>query len=383
MLKIDRRRFLKTSLAATGGLLAPKLLSDFFILNNPPIAFAQTRATQLSHIEAKYYRKLEHKEIECQLCPRKCKVGDKERGYCGVRENQNGTYYTLVHSLVCSRGIDHIEKKPFFHFLPGSFAFSIATAGCNLNCKFCQNWQISQVRPEQVDNLLISPEMVANYALENDCPSIAYTYSEPVVFYEYMLDCAKEGRKRGIKSVVVSGGYINHEPLMELCGAVDAIKIDFKGFTEKYYKEVCRGELKPVMDCLIDLSKNGIWYEIVYLVVPTLNDDLQVIRKMCDWLVKDLGSNVPLHFSRFSPLYLLKNLPPTPVSTLEKARKIALDSGMSYVYIGNVIGHEGENTYCSKCKKKVIGRVGYTITGFKIKKGKCQFCGQKIPGVWE
>ncbi len=382
MFRIKRRDFLKYSIAATGGILAPKLLNDFSVLDNIPLAYAQERTSQLSRVEAKYYEKLKHKEIRCQLCPRECLVGDKERGYCGVRENQEGVYYTLVHSIVCSANVDPIEKKPFFHFLPGTKAFSIATAGCNMNCKYCQNWQISQVRPEQVDNYHLPPELVAGYAQKKGCRSIAYTYSEPIVFYEYMLDCAREGEKRGIKSAVITAGYINHDPLVELCKKVDAIKIDFKGFTEEFYKNICRSELGPVMDRLVDLAKIGIWYELVYLMVPTLNDDIKEIKRMCKWMWKDLGPYVPLHFSRFHPTYLLKNLPPTPVSTLEKARDIALETGLKYVYIGNVFGHEGENTYCHNCKKKIVGRVGYTITQINIKEGRCKFCGEIIPGVW-
>jgi len=383
MFRIKRRDFLKYSIAATGGILAPKLLNDFSVLEHIPLAYAQERTNQLSKVEAKYYEKLKHKEIRCKLCPRECLVGDKERGYCGVRENQEGVYYTLVHSIVCSANVDPIEKKPFFHFLPATTAFSIATAGCNMNCKYCQNWQISQVRPEQVDNYHLPPELVADYAEQKGCRSIAYTYSEPIVFYEYMLDCAKEGKKRGIKSAVITAGYINHDPLVELCKEVDAIKIDFKGFTEEFYKNICRSELKPVMDRLVDLAKIGIWFELVYLMVPTLNDDMKDIKRMCRWIFKDLGPNVPLHFSRFHPTYLLKNLPPTPVSSLERARETALEAGLRYVYIGNVFGHEAENTYCPNCKNKIVGRNGYIITQINIKDKRCKFCGEIIPGVWE
>ncbi len=345
-------------------------------------AFASQGQPGLSRVEARYYKKLEHKEIECNLCPRECRVGDRERGYCGCRENNNGTYYTLVHSYACSAHVDPIEKKPFFHFLPGTQAFSIATAGCNLNCKFCQNWEISQVRPEQVNNYYLPPKDVASYAQESGSKSIAYTYSEPVVFYEYMMDCAAAGRERGIKSVVVTGAYISHEPWLELIRGVDAIKVDFKGFTEEFYQDICSGKLKPVMDALVDMSQSKVWYEIVYLVVPTLNDDLDDIGKMCKWMVKELGKDVPVHFTRFHPMYLLKNLPPTPVSTLEKARETALQEGMNFVYVGNVPGHSGENTYCPGCKNVVIGRTGYRITQMRIKDGKCTTCGTVIPGVW-
>ena len=382
MKNLNRRSFLKCSLAATGGMLLPNVLPGGSFFSPTVNAFASPSPAGLSWVEAKYYKKLEHKEIECVLCPRKCKVGDRERGYCGCRENKEGIYYTLVHSYVCSANVDPIEKKPLFHFLPGSSAFSIATAGCNMNCKFCQNWEISQVRPEQVRSIYLPPEDVVAYARQSGSKSIAYTYSEPIIFYEYMLDTAIAGRKKGIKSVVITAGYINHDPWMELIREVDAIKVDFKAFTEKYYEEICHAKLKPVMDALVDLSKSGIWYEIVYLMVPTLNDDMKNIRKMCKWMVADLGKDVPLHFTRFHPMYLLKNLPPTPVSSLERAREIALGEGMNFVYVGNVPGHEGEHTYCPKCKQVVIGRIGYTITQMNLKNGKCKFCESPIPGVW-
>ncbi len=382
MKSLKRREFFKYSLAGAGGALCSNLITKIPFLAIPDSAYALSSTGKLSHIEAKYYKKLEHNEIECQLCPRKCKVGDRERGYCGVRENQKGGYYTLVHGLACSFHQDPIEKKPFFHFLPGTNAFSIATAGCNLNCKFCQNWEISQARPEQTYNIELSPEAVADYALKGNSRSIAYTYTEPTVFYEYMLDCARAGRKKGIRSVMVSAGFIQPEPLVELCKELDAVKIDLKAFNEKYYQEICRGKLQPVLDCLKELKRIGVWYEIVYLMVPTLNDNMDDIRKMCAWMLKDLGTDVPVHFTRFTPLYLLKNLPPTPVSSLEQARKIALDSGLKFVYVGNVAGNEGESTYCPKCKKIVIGRYGFTITQMNLQKGKCKFCGEKIPGVW-
>jgi pyruvate formate lyase activating enzyme len=382
MYRLSRRQFLKSSLIATGGLMLPQVLPGSALLGLSGEASASPEQTKLSHVEAKYYKKLEEKEIECLLCPHECKVGDRERGYCGCRENRDGTYYTLVHSYACSANVDPIEKKPLFHFLPGSKAFSIATAGCNLNCKFCQNWEISQVRPEQVQSIYLPPNDVASYAQESGSKSITYTYSEPTVFYEYMLNCASAGRRNGIKSVVITAGYINHDPLMELIREVDAVKVDFKGFTEKYYQDICHGTLKPVMDTLVDLSRSGVWHEIVYLMVPTLNDNLDDIRSMCRWMVKDLGQDVPVHFTRFQPMYLLKNLPPTPISSLENARKIAYEEGMNFVYIGNVPGHEGENTYCPACKRVVIGRVGFTIQEMNLKDGKCIFCGKVIPGVW-
>ena len=265
-------------------------------------------------VEARFYDKLPYKKIKCKLCPRECVIDDHERGYCGVRENRGGTYYSLVYARVCAAHVDPIEKKPLFHFLPGSMAFSVATAGCNVNCKMCQNWDISQSRPEQVNSTYLPPKELSSLCRQNQCPSIAYTYSEPVVFSEYVLDSAEAGRAAGVKSVVISGGYIQEEPLKQLCARVDAIKIDLKGFSEKFYKEVVNGELKPVLNTLVTIRKLGIWNEMVYLVVPTLNDSDEEFRGLARWIKTELGPDVPLHFSRFYPEYLLKNLPPTPVA---------------------------------------------------------------------
>ena len=334
-------------------------------------------------VEAKFYEKLAHKKIKCKLCPRECVIDDRERGYCGVRENRGGTYYTLVHSRVCSAHIDPIEKKPLFHFQPGTLAFSLATAGCNVNCKMCQNWEISQVRPEQVRATYLPPRRLAAVAKENQCPAIAYTYSEPIIFYEYMMDSAEAGRAAGIKSVVISGGYVSQDPLKQLCRAVDAIKIDLKAFSQKFYKEVVNGDLKPVLDALVTIRKLGTWCEIVYLVVPTLNDSEEEFRGLARWVKANLGADVPLHFTRFHPEYLLKNLPPTPLKTLERAKAICDAEGLQFVYIGNVPTHPAENTYCPKCKKAVVERAGFTVNALNLRKGKCKFCQTSIPGVWQ
>ena len=334
-------------------------------------------------VEAKFYEKLPYKKIKCKLCPRECVIDDRERGYCGVRENRGGTYYTLVHSRVCSANIDPIEKKPFFHFLPGTLAFSVATAGCNVNCKMCQNWEISQFRPEQVTSTYLPPQALAEAARKNRCPSIAYTYSEPVIFLEYVLDSATAGRAASVKSAVVSGGYIQQEPLKELCRRVDAIKVDLKAFSDKFYKEVVNGELNPVLESLADIRKLGTWNEIVYLVIPTLNDSDAEFKALARWVKTELGPDVPLHFSRFHPEYLLKNLPPTPLAALERAKAICDAEGIHYVYIGNVPGHPAESTYCPKCRRAVVERAGYVVKAVRLSRGKCQFCRQSIPGVWE
>ncbi|MBN2708323.1 MAG: AmmeMemoRadiSam system radical SAM enzyme [Calditrichaceae bacterium] len=333
--------------------------------------------------EAQYYEKLDHKQIRCKLCPRECIVDDRERGYCGVRENRNGIYYTLVYARPCTYHVDPIEKKPLFHFLPGTMAFSLATAGCNLNCKFCQNWQISQVTPEQVQSIYAPPEKIADFSKKYNCHSIAYTYSEPTIFYEYMNDTIDAGHQEGIKSVVITAAYISQKPLLNLCNKADAIKVDLKAFSESYYKDVVNGELKPVLDSLITMKSQNIWTEIVYLVVPTLNDSDKEIKELCKWIIQYLGKDVPIHFTRYHPQYLLKDLPPTPIKTLERIHEIARSEGIHYSYIGNVPGHPAENTYCHKCNKKIVERSGFTINSILIKDGKCAYCGTKIPGIWQ
>jgi len=372
-----RRQFIQTASVGAGLALCP----GFAYSQIKPSPSTNTPPGKGYH-PASYYIKLEDGIVECTLCPRRCHVSDLERGYCGVRENIGGEYYTLVYSKVCSANIDPIEKKPLFHFLPGTNAFSIATAGCNMNCKFCQNWSISQFRPEDVNHFDMPPDKCVDIAKENGCPTIAYTYSEPTVFYEYMLDCAKAARQENISSVVITAGLIEKEPLKELISSVDAIKIDLKAYTQTYYNDICSGFLKPVLDNLITIKSSGIWLEIVYLMLPGLNDSRQEISGLCDWLMANLGADVPLHFTRFHPAYLMQNLPSTPLEPLERAHGIAKDKGLHYVYIGNVYGHKDESTYCHSCGKLLIGRRGFQITANNIVDGKCSSCQTVIPGVW-
>jgi pyruvate formate lyase activating enzyme len=320
--------------------------------------------------------------VKCQLCPKGCLISDGHRGDCGVRENRGGVLYTMVYGNPCTLNVDPIEKKPLYHFLPGSLAFSLATAGCNLHCLYCQNWQISQRRPEEVRSIDAPPPAVVAAVKEYKCPVIAYTYTEPTIFYEYMLDTARLARAQDLRSVVISAGYINPAPLRELCRVVDAIKIDFKGFSEDFYARVCDATLQPVLDTMKCIQEQGVHLEIVTLVVPTLNDDADELRGLCHWIVQELGPDVPTHFSRFHPLYKLTSLPSTPVETLERARAIAMDEGIRYAYIGNVPGHEGDNTYCHQCGEMIIRRLGFTIVENHVVDGKCEYCGQPIPGVW-
>jgi pyruvate formate lyase activating enzyme len=377
---VNRRSFLMCALASGAALGVGE--------SSPPLAAMPLWASSQKQddsqftVEARFYEKLANKKIKCKLCPRECTVGDRERGYCGVRENRGGTYYSLVHSRVCVAHVDPVEKKPLFHYLPGTVAFSLATAGCNVNCKFCQNWDISQSRPEQVPADFTPPKRVAELAKQYGCPTIAYTYSEPVVFSEFLMDAADAGHKAGIRSIVVSNGYMQQESLKAAYGKMDAVKIDLKSFSESYYKDVVTGQLKPVLDSLVTLRKMDKWTEIVYLVVPTLNDDDAGFLGLARWIKTNLGVDVPLHFTQFHPEYLLKNLPITPVPTLERAKAIADAEGLHYVYIGNVPGHPAQNTYCPKCKRMLVERIGFTASQMLIRNNSCPFCQHPIPGVW-
>ena len=320
--------------------------------------------------------------VKCQLCPRGCIISEGHRGNCGVRENRGGKLYTMVYGNPCAVNNDPIEKKPLYHFLPGTLAFSIATAGCCLHCLYCQNWDISQMRPEETTNYDAPPETVVSAALSRQSTSVAYTYSEPTVFYEYMLDTAHLARINGLRNVVISAGYINPDPLHQLCRVVDAIKIDLKGFNQEFYRRVCSAERDPVLESIKIVHQEGVHLEIVNLVVPTLNDDLDELRELARWVRDNVGPDVPLHFTRFQPMYKLTNLPPTPVETLEQAYGIAKEEGLHYVYVGNVPGHPGNNTLCPQCEQLLIARTGFSVTEYHLQDGKCPACGTAIPGVW-
>ena len=356
------------------------LLLLSFSLFSILVSLAETKNEQLK--EAMFYNKLEGKKVACQLCPRYCIIAKGKRGFCRNRENRDGKLYSIVYGKPCSIGKEPIEKAPFYHLLPGSERITLATVGCNQRCKYCQNWEISQSALEDQRYYDALPEDIVAIAKKNKVKIICFTYTEPTVFYEYMYDIAKLARPEGIKTCVVSGGFINPQPLKELCKVVDAIKIDLKGFDEKFYEDICGSELQPVLEACKTVKETGTHLEIVNLVVPTLNDDTSKIRQMCVWIKENLGDDVPLHFTRFGPAYKLTNLPPTPISSLENAIKVAHEVGLKYVYIGNVPGHDANNTYCPKCKKLLIKRIGYSVTENNIKNGKCRFCGEKIPGIW-
>lgn len=366
---VSRRRFLKTTAATACAALTPACL------------WADSRG-RLSSVEARYYTKIEGNRIICKMCPRECIVSPGKRGHCEVRENQNGIYVSLVYGRIAAHHVDPIEKKPFYHVMPGNSAFSVATAGCNVDCKFCQNWELAQRRPEDLENVAFTPQELVAYTKRCNSKIIAFTYNEPTIQNEFVYDVASEAKAQGVKTVVISNGYINEAPMNALCNVIDAYKVDLKSFSPSYYEEVVGGRLGPVLDSLVRLKSNKIWIEIVYLTVPTLNDKPAEVNEMAKWILSELGADVPVHFSRFYPKYKLKNLPPTPVSTLENLRKTAQDAGLHHVYLGNVPGHEGENTICPSCNKLLIGRMGYRIFQNHMQGGTCKHCGDKIAGVW-
>lgn len=384
--KISKREFLKKSALGIGALSY-----GFCNLNFLSKAIAMEHASGLPSftgnldkwsIEAKYYVNTP-KGLKCQLCPNKCKIKPDEEGDCRTRINVDGKLYSIAYGNPCAVHVDPIEKKPLYHFCPTSTAFSIATAGCNLACLNCQNWEISQTSPQKTKNYDLMPEKVVEQCLEYGCKSIAYTYSEPIAFYEYTLDTAKIAREKGVKNIIVSAGYIHEKPLREWCKYIDAANIDLKSFSNETYEMLNAGTLEPVLNTLKILKEEGVWLEITNLIVPSWTDDLDVIKEMCEWLAENGFKDSPLHFSRFHPQYQLTNLPATPISTLEKARDIAIKAGINYVYIGNVPGTIAENTYCPGCKKIVIKRKGYRLLENNIENGKCKFCKTSINGIWD
>jgi pyruvate formate lyase activating enzyme len=325
--------------------------------------------------EALYYNKQKNKIVNCNLCPQNCFIKESDVGFCGVRKNDKGKLNSLVYGKPCSISIDPIEKKPLYHFYPGEKAFSIGTIGCNLGCLFCQNWQISMARREKIDLKEVSPEEIIKLVKKNNCRIISYTYNEPTVFFEYMIEIAKLARKEGIKNTIVSNGYINEEPLMELCKYMDGANIDLKAFDDTFYKKNCSGRLEPVLKTLKILIEKKVWVEVTNLIIPGLNDDFKRIEEMCKWISEELGKDVPLHFSRFTPMYKMKDRKMTPVETLDKAEEIA-KKYLHYVYVGNI--WRESNTICPKCGKVLIQREGYE-TKKLIKGDRCD-CGEKIKG---
>ncbi len=337
-------------------------------------------------MEAYLYEPLEDKKVKCNLCSHRCVIKEGRRGKCSVRENQSGMLLTLVYGKAIARHVDPIEKKPLFHFLPGTLSYSIATVGCNFRCKFCQNADIAQMPTDHKGVIMgdtVTPQEVVAAAKKSGCRSISYTYTEPTVFFELAYDTAKIAHEHQIRNVFVTNGYMTAEALEMIEPYLDAANVDLKAFSDRYYKELCGARLKHVQETLKRMKSCGILVEVTTLIVPGLNDDKAELQDLAGFIAQDLGTETPWHISRFHPTYKLSDRPPTPVKTLTVAREIGLDAGLKYVYTGNVPGNSAENTYCYNCGEIVIERRGFQVGALRIKDGKCSQCGVEIDGVWD
>ncbi len=332
--------------------------------------------------QSRWFRPAGGNRVECRLCPKHCTLAPGERGGCRVRENDAGTGYTLVYGNPALVQLDPVERKPFFHVVPGERALSVSTAGCPLECRFCEVWDMALVSPEELYAYDLPPQEVIRHARGMEARAVSYAFGEPVAYYEYVEDTAALAHENGLLNLLHTSGYIDPEPLAELAPKLDAVNIDLKSFEPSFYREICGGELEPVLEALKQLKAAGVHIEITTIVIPTLNDDRAMIARMAEWIGEELGPSVPLHFARFYPLYKLANLPPTPVATLDEARATALEAGLHHVYVARVTGHEGENTYCPGCGDTVIKRLGFVVEEVHLNDGRCAACGQEIPGLW-
>jgi len=321
--------------------------------------------------------------VQCGLCPKHCLISEGQSGECRIRVNRGGKLLATTYGRPCSVHLDPIEKKPLFHMLPGTAILSIATVGCNLHCKNCQNWQISQRNPEDSAAYRLAPKEIPALARRNNCRSVAYTYTEPAVYYEYALDSAIAVREAGLKNVLVTAAYINKEPWRELCRHVDAANIDLKSMRDDFYRDVCGATLKPVLDALVGAKEAGVMVEVTNLVIPRMNDSEKDLKSLAEWICANLGAETPLHFSRFHPQHLMRHLPPTPADTLERARGIATAAGLKHVYVGNILSKDGENTYCPDCGKLLLRRSRYTVSENHVVAGKCKYCQSEVYGIWK
>ncbi len=327
--------------------------------------------------EAMFYKRLENNKVQCLLCSHYCKILPGKRGICRVREDQEGVLYTLNYRKLIAANIDPIEKKPLFHFYPGSKSYSVAAMGCNFRCLHCQNWSISQPERDIIEGQVVSPERIVQNALDSDCLSISYTYTEPTIFYETALEIARLARNKGLKNIFVTNGYISPDALNHIAPYLDAANIDLKAMSDTFYRKVCGARLEPVLDRIKQYYELGIWVEITTLIIPGYNDEDDELGEIAQFIA-DIDKEIPWHISAFYPTYKLNDAPPTPVSTLQRAYKVGKDKGLHYVYEGNV--GEGENTFCPSCGKTIINRK-YFSTNNKIKNGKCPFCGEEIRGI--
>ena len=321
--------------------------------------------------------------LQCDLCPKGCIMEPGQSGECRIRVNADGKLLAVTYGHPCAVHVDPVEKKPLFHFLPGTGILSIATVGCNLHCKNCQNWEISQANPEETPAAELAPDDLARLATQHDCRSVAYTYTEPLVYYEYTLDSCRYVKTEGLRNVLVTAGYINEKPLRQLCEYVDAANIDLKAMSDSFYRDMCKAILKPVLNALVVSKSLGVGIEVTNLVIPTLNDSDKMLRDLSRWIAQNLGRETPLHFSRFFPQFQMKNLPPTPAETLDRAKQIAQGEGLHHVYIGNITRPGAEDTFCSNCQERLVQRYRYRVAENRIESGRCPDCQTEVYGIWD
>jgi pyruvate formate lyase activating enzyme len=332
--------------------------------------------------EGRWWEPMSGGRVHCFLCPRHCHIGEGQAGFCFIRVNEGGKLYSLGYASPAALQIDPIEKKPLNHFLPGTRVFSLGTAGCNMGCFFCQNWDISKSKSDQVRSTHIPPEDIVALAIRYGCPSIAFTYNEPTIWGEYVIDICRVAREAGIRTVMVTNGYVTREAFHDIYDHVDAANVDLKAFTEGFYGRITLTHLQPVLDMLTWLkAETNVWFEITNLVIPTLNDDAREFRQLSDWILEHLGPDVPLHFTAFHPDFKLQDKPRTPPESLHAARKIALDAGLRYVYEGN-IHSDAAHTYCPGCGMTVVRRSWHAVLKNSLREGACPSCGRAIPGRW-
>lgn len=331
--------------------------------------------------EAILYRRLEDGKVECFLCSHRCRISKDKMGFCGVRQNRGGVLYTLVYAKAIASHIDPIEKKPLFHFMPGSYSYSVAAVGCNFRCGFCQNWNISQIRADsngQIPGEELSPEEIVKQAVQAKCQSISYTYTEPTIFFEYAYDTACLAKRKGLKNNFVTNGYQTPETIEKMAEVIDAANIDLKSFSDDFYRRICYSHLEPVLESIRNMYRKGIWVEVTTLVVPDQNDSEKELRMIAEFLA-GISPDIPWHISRYHPDYQMNDGRSTPISTLTRARQIGYEAGLRYVYIGNVPGAGFEDTVCPGCKEVVIGRLGFSITRFNLEGSSCKNCGRELP----
>ncbi len=332
--------------------------------------------------KAMFFKKVDGNLIQCELCFRRCTIGEGRRGFCRVRENRKGELHSLVYARPAGLQIDPIELEPMYHMVPGHKNLCVYTASCNFRCKHCQNWSISQSAPEEINPMKYTPKEIVEESLRQGCKSISHSINEPTVFFEMMIEVAQLAKQKGLLTLCHTNGGIARAPLIELLKFLDGVTVDLKSFNPKFYKEISEAKLDPVLDTLRTIRESGKHLEIVNLIIPTLNDDMADIRKMCRWIVSYLGSETPIHFTRFFPQYKLTSLPPTPIKTLEEAMEVGKSEGLKFVYVGNVVGHSANHTYCPKCGKKIIERSHFILLKNQVRNGACPFCAEKISGVW-